>query len=157
MNAGGGTRLWCVCTCRRCDPTPSPSTAAAPPQALETKLEREREALPGWQPAATPMSPGSLRILARRQRHALLAEDGGEGPPPGGFVDSGASCNYSEGAVTASSSLAPGGAPAFPFRPAITERAAGKPARSPEELHADWAAQKAKLVGPGAAVEAKPW
>ena len=49
----------------------------------------------------------------------------------------------------ASAPAGPAGGPAFPFRPAITARAAAKPGRTAEELHAEAARRQEKLVRAG--------
>lgn len=150
----------------------------------EAKLERQRQAAAVAPPAAV-LSPGSARILERRQLAAAEAAAGvaegrqdacptegdarvgslawvlgmagtGAAPLPSPSKPaaarrlapaclprpaSGASCSTAGSAATAAT--AP---PAFTHHPAITARAAAKPGRSPEELHADWGARQARLV-----------
>ena len=152
----------------------------------EAKLERQRLAAAAA-PPASGLSPGSARILERRQLRAAeaAAAEGQQGEPvadsdaPAGslaWVFSGArggtapplspSCSKpaaarrllsptaspprpASGASCATAASAATAPPAFSHRPAITARAAAKPGRTPEELHADWEARQAKLVGAG--------
>lgn len=143
-----------------------------PLQALGAKLDAERH-LPAAQQAvaAAPgahLSPGSRRLLERRRQRELALEmeaagcmrAGMEGCDAGGDHNTHSSPLGRSGAFghtglegTGASQLASkagaAGAPAlaaFPYRPAITARAAAKPARTPEELHDEAAHRQEKLV-----------
>lgn len=158
-------------------------------QALEAKLERERQLAP---PQPASLSPGSLRILQRRQGPGCGeagGTDGGGAPPAtergglarsiagmlelaagmpacgsaGGDSDGGASEGASStaasndaqgssrqaarpGSPAASSASLPAYLASCTFHPAITPRAQARSPRSPQELHAEWAARQQRLV-----------
>lgn len=110
-----------------------------PAQALEARLEAERQAAPAQQAAAAAgsgMSPGSVCLLERRQQRAEEeAERSGLRAGTAGVAGS-----------ASEASRASAQPPAISHRPSITPRAAAKGGRTPEELHAEWAARQAKQV-----------
>lgn len=137
---------------------------------LERKLERERQLVPAGAAAASVLlSPGSQRILEYRRRQVLVSElaavveERGDSPADGGSsqgVRRGLAGRLVMavglgGTGTGALPVKPGGTGAVPeagppaafsYCPAITARAAARPGRTPEELHADWAAQQARLA-----------
>ncbi|KAI7841492.1 hypothetical protein COHA_004885 [Chlorella ohadii] len=140
-------------------------------QALGAKLDAERH-LPAAQQAAAAapgahLSPGSRRLLERRRQRELALEMEAAGCMRASMAGCDAAGDHSthssplhhsgafghaglEGTGACQSASMAGSVPApapsaFPYRPVITSRAAAKPARTPEELHAEAARRQAKL------------
>ncbi|PRW39317.1 pathogenesis-related genes transcriptional activator [Chlorella sorokiniana] len=130
-------------------------------QALGAKLDAERQHPAALQAeGASPgahLSPGSRRLLERRRQRELAREMEAAGCMRADMAGCDASSHPSgssplrpSGHERPDSGSKPGPAAAppapFPFRPAITARAAAKAARTPEELFAEAARRQEKLA-----------
>lgn len=142
------------------------------PQALGAKLEAERQAPAAQQAAASTagahLSPGSRRLLERHRQRELARQMEAAGcmrADMAGCDAAGIAGHKGHAALLLSSSpqrhddasaagrapsqagtVAPSASTPFSYRPVITARAAAKPGRTPEELHAEAARRQEKLV-----------